>query len=83
MKPTLMSSFYSLFIFFFFFFFFSLSIDDKMAAILVSSQNKNTSGECNVQYALDSVQYAENIARLPQCKVNRDRFRYLITHVML
>ena len=29
-----------------------------------------------MQYALDCVQYAENIARLLQCKVNGDLFRY-------
>ena len=32
----------------------------------------------SVQYALDSVQYAENIARLLQCKVNGSLFRYII-----
>ena len=31
-----------------------------------------------MQYALDSVQYAENIARLLQCKVNGNLFRYII-----
>ena len=30
-----------------------------------------------MQYALDSVQYAKNIARLLQCKVNGDLFRYI------
>ena len=36
----------------------------------------------SVQYALDSVQYAENIARLLQCKVNGKRFRYIIISSM-
>ena len=31
-----------------------------------------------MQYALDSVQYEKNIARLLQCKVNGGRFRYII-----
>ena len=33
-----------------------------------------------MQYALDSVQYAENIARLLQCKVNGNLFRYIINN---
>ena len=31
-----------------------------------------------MQYALDFVQYAENIAQLLQCNVNRNLFRYII-----
>ena len=53
-----------------------------MVAKLFSSQNKSSSDErdsltpCNI--ALDSVQYEKNIARLLQCKVNWDLFRYII-----
>ena len=37
-----------------------------------------------MQYALDSVQYAENIAQLLQCKVNGNPFRYIImSHMQL
>ena len=32
-----------------------------------------------MQYALDSVQYAEDIARLLHCKVNGNLFRYIIS----
>ena len=52
---------------------YSITVTDKMAAKLFSYQNKSSSNErdsLTVQYALGSVQYAENIAWLLQCKVN-------------
>ena len=36
-----------------------------------------------MQYALDSVQYEKNIARLLQCKLNGDLFRYIIKQNIL
>ena len=73
-------------------FYFSIAVDDKVAAKLFSSQNKSSSSErdfltpcnmhltpCNMQKILhDSVQYAENIARLLQYKVNGNLFSYII-----
>ena len=60
----------------------SIAVDDKMVAKIFSSQNKSSSSERDslppFQYALDSVQYAVNIARLLQCKVNGHLFRYII-----
>ena len=54
-----------------------------MASNFFSPQNKSSSSErdslppCNLD-KLDSVQYAENIAQLLQCKVNGRLFRYII-----
>ena len=56
-----------------------IAVDGNMAAKLFSSQNKSSSSEydcltlCNMHLTL---QYAENIACLLQCKVNGNLFRY-------
>ena len=49
-----------------------------MPANLFSSQNKSSASERHVQYALDSVQYAENIAQSLQCKAKGNLFRYIL-----